>query len=76
MLITLVETIEIAVCCFLVLFALMQPGRGGIGPAFGGGASQQVFGPHGAGKILAIATAICAAIFVIGTVLLAWLSSH
>lgn len=76
MLITLVETLEIAICCLLIVFVLMQPGTGGIGPAFGGGASQQVFGPYGAGKILVMATAICAAIFVIGTVFLAWLSAH
>lgn len=45
-----------------------------MGSAFGG-ASAQVFGGSGAGNILTRATAICAAIFMLSSVTLAYLSS-
>src|SRR5262249_52776414 len=47
---------------------------GGMGAAFGG-ATTQVFGGRGAGNILTRATAICAAIFMLTSVSLAYLSS-
>ena len=46
-----------------------------MGAAFGGGAAAQVFGGRGAGNILTRATAICAAIFMLTRVSLAYLSS-
>jgi preprotein translocase subunit SecG len=46
-----------------------------MGAAFGGGATQQVFGGRGAGNILTRATAICAAIFMLTSVSLAYVSS-
>lgn len=54
----------------------MQPARGGLGPAFGQTAAQQIFGGAGAAQFLARATAVCAAAFVITTVLLAWVVIH
>jgi preprotein translocase subunit SecG len=45
------------------------------GAAFGGGATQQVFGGRGAGNILTRATAVCAAIFMLTSVSLAYVSS-
>lgn len=45
-----------------------------MGAAFGG-ATSQVFGGRGAGNILTRATAICAAIFMLTSVSLAYLSS-
>jgi preprotein translocase subunit SecG len=76
MLTTFIDIIHIMVCVFLMLVVLLQQGKGGgMGAAFGGGAAQQVFGGRGAGNILTRATAICAAIFMLTSVSLAYLSS-
>ena len=76
MLITLLEIIHVGVCAFLMLVVLLQQGKGGgMGAAFGGGATQQVFGGRGAGNILTRATAVCAGIFMLTSVSLAYLSS-
>jgi preprotein translocase subunit SecG len=76
MLITLLDIIHISVCLFLMLVVLLQQGKGGgMGAALGGGATQQVFGGRGAGNILTRATAICAGIFMLTSVSLAYVSS-
>jgi preprotein translocase subunit SecG len=46
-----------------------------MGAAFGGGATAQVFGGRGAGNILTRATAICAGLFMLTSVSLAYVSS-
>jgi preprotein translocase subunit SecG len=75
MLTTLLDIIHISVCVFLMLVVLLQQGKGGgMGAAFGGG-TQQVFGGRGAGNILTRATAICAGIFMLTSVSLAYVSS-
>ncbi len=75
MLITLLDILHIAVCLFLMLVVLLQQGKGGgMGAAFGGGA-QQVFGGRGAGNLLTRATAVCAGIFMLTSVSLAYFSS-
>lgn len=76
MLTTLLDIVHIFVCAFLMLVVLLQQGKGGgMGAAFGGGATQQVFGGRGAGNILTRATAVCAAIFMLTSVSLAYVSS-
>src|SRR6516162_7068134 len=76
MLITLLDIVHIFVCCFLMLVVLLQQGKGGgMGAAFGGGATQQVFGGRGAGNILTRATTVCAGIFMLTSVSLAYVSS-
>ncbi len=76
MLTTFLEIVHIFVCCFLMLVVLLQQGKGGgMGAAFGGGATAQVFGGRGAGNILTRATAICAGIFMLTSVSLAYFSS-
>lgn len=75
MLTTLLDIVHISVCLFLMLVVLLQQGKGGgMGAAFGGGA-QQVFGGRGAGNILTRATAVCAGIFMLTSVSLAYVSS-
>ncbi len=69
-----VKVIHIIVCVFLVLVVLLQPGKGGIGAGFGGGA-QQIFGGRGAGNLLTKATGVSATIFILTSVSLAYLSS-
>ena len=75
MLQTFINIVHIFVCMVLVGVALLQQGKGGgMGAAFGG-ATTQVFGGRGAGNILTRATAICAAVFMLTSVSLAYLSS-
>jgi preprotein translocase subunit SecG len=69
--------LHVIVCTFLVLVVLLQAGKGGgIGIAFGGGGSQTVFGSSGAGNFLTRMTAICAAIFFLNSLGLAYVSSR
>jgi preprotein translocase subunit SecG len=69
--------LHVIVCTFLVLVVLLQAGKGGgIGIAFGGGGSQTVFGSSGAGNFLTRLTAICATIFFLNSLGLAYLSSR
>jgi preprotein translocase subunit SecG len=76
MLTTLLDIVHISVCAFLMLVVLLQQGKGGgMGAAFGGGATAQVFGGRGAGNILTRATAVCAGIFMLTSVSLAYVSS-
>jgi preprotein translocase subunit SecG len=75
MLSTFVNIVHIFVCLVLMFVVLLQQGKGGgMGSAFGG-ASAQVFGGSGAGNILTRATAICAGIFMLTSVSLAYMSS-
>jgi preprotein translocase subunit SecG len=75
MLQTFIDIVHIFVCLVLMGVVLLQQGKGGgMGAAFGG-ATTQVFGGRGAGNILTRATAICAGIFMITSVSLAYLSS-
>jgi preprotein translocase subunit SecG len=76
MLTTLLDIVHIFVCGFLMLVVLLQQGKGGgMGAAFGGAATQQVFGGRGAGNILTRATTVCAGIFMLTSVSLAYVSS-
>jgi preprotein translocase subunit SecG len=74
MLQTFLNIIHIFVCVFLILVVLLQQGRGG-GLAALGGASAQVFGGRGAGNFMTRLTAICATVFMITSVSLAYLAS-
>ena len=75
MLETFIQIVHIFVCLVLMGVVLLQQGKGGgMGAAFGG-ASAQVFGGRGAGNILTRATAICAGVFMITSVSLAWKAS-
>ncbi len=57
-------------CVFLIFVILLQSGRGqGLAGVFGGGAAQSAFGTKTA-SVLTKATAVSAAIFFVGTLLL------
>jgi preprotein translocase subunit SecG len=64
--------LHVIACVFLVFVVLLQQGKGGgMGAAFGGAATTQVFGGRGAGNILTRATAVFATIFMLTSLSLA-----
>jgi preprotein translocase subunit SecG len=74
---TVLTILHVIVCSFLILVVLLQAGKGGgMGIAFGGGGSQTVFGSSGAGNFLTRLTAICATIFFVNSLVLAYMSSR
>src|SRR5580658_6534401 len=76
MLTVLLDILHIFVCAVLMFVVLLQQGKGGgMGAAFGGGGAAQVFGGRGAGNLLTRTTAICAGVFMLTSVTLAYLSS-
>jgi preprotein translocase subunit SecG len=75
MLQTFLNIVHVFVCLFLILVVLLQQGRGGgMGGAFGG-ATAQVFGGRGAGNFMTRLTAICAAVFMVTSMALAYIAS-
>src|ERR1700729_3011893 len=73
---TFVSALHIFVCAVLMFVVLLQQGKGGgMGAALGGGGAAQVFGGRGAGNILTRATAVCATLFMLTSVSLAYVSS-
>jgi preprotein translocase subunit SecG len=69
--------IHIVASLALILIVLLQTGKGAdIGAAFGGGASQTIFGSQGAGTFLGKLTAIAAIIFMLTSLGLNLLSSN
>jgi preprotein translocase subunit SecG len=74
MLATFLTVIHVVACVFLILVVLLQQGTGGGLSAMGGGGAQ-VFGGSGAGNFMTRLTAICAAVFMMTSLSLAYLSS-
>lgn len=74
--VTIISVFYVLVCLFMVLVILLQAGRGGMGTALGGGASQSVFGGGGSSDVLAKVTQFCAASFMIFAMFLAYAGSH
>lgn len=73
---TFLAIVYVLVCAFLITVVLLQSGKGGgLGSAFGGGGSQTVFGGAGAGNFLTRLTSAAAALFMILSATLAYLSS-
>ncbi len=71
MLYYVIVTLYVIVCALLILTILLQQGKGGdIASAFGGGSSQAVFGARSGATLLTRATAVLAALFVIGAITL------
>ncbi|MFO0549214.1 MAG: preprotein translocase subunit SecG [Polyangiaceae bacterium] len=75
MLHTFLSVLHVFVSFFLILVVLLQQGRGGGLGGLGGAAATQVFGGRGAGNFMTRLTAICATIFMITSVWLAYISS-
>jgi len=69
--------VHVLVSLFLIFVILLQPGRADGMAAFGGGGgASSVFGGRGSVTFLAKVTEVCAAIFMITSLTLAYRSSH
>jgi preprotein translocase subunit SecG len=71
-----VIALHVIVSVFLMFVILLQPGKGDAMAALGGGSSTSVFGGRGSVTFLSKVTAVCAAIFMITSLTLAYRSSH
>ena len=73
-----VVTIHVVVSVFLIFVILLQPGKGDAMAAFagGGGSANTVFGGRGSVTFLSKVTTVCAIIFMVTSLTLAWRSSH
>jgi len=71
-------TIHVIVSVFLIFVILLQPGKGDAMAAFagGGGSANTVFGGRGSVTFLSKVTTVCAIIFMMTSLTLAWRSSH
>jgi len=67
----LLTTFYILICFVLLFCVLLQQGKGDIAAAFGGGSSQSAFGARGGATLLSKATAVLAALFMLGALVLA-----
>ncbi|MFY0992220.1 preprotein translocase subunit SecG [Halomonas sp. C05BenzN] len=69
--------IHVAIAIALVVLILLQQGKGAeAGAAFGGGASQTVFGSRGSGGFLSKFTGVLAAAFFATSLALAWYATQ
>jgi preprotein translocase subunit SecG len=65
------------IALLIIVLVLLQRGKGAdAGAAFGAGASGTVFGARGSGSFFSRMTAICAALFFVTSLTLAYLSSQ
>ncbi|PMR75949.1 preprotein translocase subunit SecG [Billgrantia endophytica] len=69
--------IHVAIAIALVVLILLQQGKGAeAGAAFGGGASQTVFGSRGSGGFMSRTTAVLAVGFFATSLTLAWYATQ
>jgi preprotein translocase subunit SecG len=69
--------VQLISAVFIVVLVLLQRGKGAeAGAGFGAGASGTVFGARGASTALSRATAILAAIFMLNSVVLTYMSTR
>jgi len=72
-----VTVLYVLVCLLLLLVILLQQGKGGdMASAFGGGSSQTAFGARGGATLLTKMTSVCAALFMLGALVLAILGQR
>jgi preprotein translocase subunit SecG len=69
--------LHVVVCLALIMIVLLQTGKGtDMGAAFGGGASQTLFGSTGASTFLSKATTVAAVVFMLTSLILAYKSGR
>jgi preprotein translocase subunit SecG len=73
----LITVIHVVVCIALIMIVLLQTGKGAdMGAAFGGGSSQTLFGSTGASTFLSKATTVAAVVFMLTSLILAYMSGN
>ncbi len=71
----LLIVIHVIVCIALIMIVLLQTGKGAdMGAAFGGGSSQTLFGSTGASTFLSKATTVAAIVFMLTSLILAYVA--
>ena len=69
--------VHVVVSIALIMIVLLQTGKGAdMGAAFGGGASQTLFGTTGASTFLGKLTTIAAIVFMLTSLTLAYMAGH
>ena len=69
--------IHVIMAVGLILVVLLQTGRGSdIGAAFGGGSSQTLFGSSGSSSFMTKLTTIAAVVFMLTSLVLAYMYGH
>ena len=73
----IILVIDVLSAVGLVGLVLLQQGKGAdMGAAFGGGASQSLFGARGSSSFLSRTTAILATVFFLSNMALAWVTTR
>ena len=73
---TVVLVVQIASAMVMIGLVLVQHGKGAdMGASFGSGASGSLFGATGSANFLSRSTAVCATVFFVATLALAFMSS-
>lgn len=76
-LISLITVVQILAALAMIGLVLVQHGKGAdMGASFGSGASGSLFGATGSANFLSRSTAVCATIFFVSTLALAYFSNH
>ena len=74
--INLVLVVQLVAAMVMIGLVLVQHGKGAdMGASFGGGASGSLFGATGSANFLSRSTAVCAAVFFVCTLALAYFSN-
>ena len=74
---TLLLVVQVLVSVALILFILVQHGKGAdAGAAFGSGASSTVFGARGSGNFLSRTTSVLALVFLVNSLVLAYIATR
>lgn len=72
-----VIVIHVIVCIALIMIVLLQTGKGAdMGAAFGGGSSNTLFGATGASTFLGKMTTVAAVVFMLTSLILAYMASN
>jgi preprotein translocase subunit SecG len=73
---TLVLAVQLLAALAMIGLVLVQHGKGAdMGASFGGGSSGSLFGATGSANFLSRSTAVCAAVFFVCTLALAFMSN-
>ena len=74
---TLIAILHVLISLFIIGVVLLQSGKGAeMGASFGSGGSQSVFGAGGGGNFMTKLTSAAAIIFMLTSLMLAYLSGH